>query len=136
MIGYLGCPVNEAKCTSNSSMKEVRETAQDFCVRSETVLMCLLAFSHIVVCTKFKIKDGCSLSEQEHTVLVDTISNTLIGCASLCDRHRSCVTFEYSKEVSGKRQCRLSGTSCTADISQTKGKPVYELVSTIYDSSS
>ena len=115
---------------------EITRSAQVFKDFGTTVFLFLLGFSYSVVCTHFDVKKGCSFPKQGPADSIETFSNTLFGCASLCDRHQSCVTFEYSEDVLTDRQCRLSGkyvndSACTAGIPQNRGKLVYELVSTV-----
>ena len=95
----------------------------------------LLAFLHSAVCTLFVDKESCSFG-QGSLILDTTNIKTLIGCASHCDRHPNCVSFEYSEGMSAEHQCRLSGkylndTVCTSNNPQDEGRLIYELVSTV-----
>ena len=59
------------------------------------------------MCYVFVAKKGLSFV-QGSGVFSETFAYTVIECASLCDRDKNCVSFEYT-EGAGVRHCRLSG---------------------------
>ena len=117
----------------NTSMSKIPTTAHIVHVCAATVFLFLLSFLKSAVGSEFVAKEGWSFG-QGFGVFSDTLASTWFSCASLCDRHEDCVSFEYSEVVLEERHCRLSNryvnqTSYAAGDLQGGGRRVYELVS-------
>ena len=115
-------------------MSKITMMVQIVHVCAGTVFLFALSFLQSVAGSEFVAKEGWSFC-QGSGVFLDTLASSWFVCASLCDRHKNCVSFEYSEGVSGDRRCRLSGRYVNempyhaADDLLGGERRVYELVS-------